>query len=801
MLTFKNRLFFILFIGLISTQLYPQSFSVDGQDVVCYEASQPLPLSQIFSINGDDSEVIQGIQITIESDYDRTDSFTFGGSGAITGDFDVSNGIMSLRGTATIAQYSLALQETFFHTSSPERTKSINMTISGVDFLVETGHFYQFFSAAGISWSDAKAAAEGRSLYGLQGYLTTITSTTENQFILSRVSGSAWIGASDEETENTWKWVTGPEAGQSFWNGLSNGAPINGMFNNWQTGEPNQSGEEDYAHMMDWTTPAGLWNDLPNAGGSGQYAPTGYIVEYGGMPGEPNVLEDLSKTIVLDPERTLELVGANSVCPNIQGVEYSITEIPNYTYNWTITGGSIVEGQNTASIKVNWGDTNPNASVLVEVASDLVCTYSINLDVVINEELEPPLPKGPSEVCFTALSQIQSYSVPKTNGSNYQWFVTNGAIQGSGQGSNKIDVLWDGPGTGEIYLIESTTTATDFCDGVSPVLSVELKEEIKPVVTIQNVSCFNGSDGMAVIQSVNGSDDFDVVWNTFGTGSEMDKSISGLRAGTYSAEITLNGCTINIPIIITQPDELIGSIETTNALCHGAANGTASVSVSGGTGSYRYIWSHNANNNTAFVGNIPKGEHSVEIRDDNECVLILNFDIDEPEPLKIDSISMRKVSCPGLADGQLEAFVSGGTPPYNYVWSGNSSSTAFASGFAQGEYQVVVTDANGCTTSDSQVVEEATPKIVLPNAFSPNGDSSNDTFRPANSCPVEYNLTVYSRWGTVIFQTSDITIGWDGTFEGSPAPQGKYSYFASWVIEANGLTITEEVRGELKLIR
>ncbi|MBO6759585.1 MAG: gliding motility-associated C-terminal domain-containing protein, partial [Roseivirga sp.] len=122
-------------------------------------------------------------------------------------------------------------------------------------------------------------------------------------------------------------------------------------------------------------------------------------------------------------------------------------------------------------------------------------------------------------------------------------------------------------------------------------------------------------------------------------------------------------------------------------------------------------------------------------------------------------------------------------------------------GFKQGTYSVTVTDANGCTTTGSQIVEEATPKIVLPNAFSPNGDGSNETFRPSNSCPVEYQLTIYNRWGNVIFHTNDISLGWDGTFNGSDAPEGKYSYFASWVIEANNITSTEEVRGEFKLIR
>lgn len=800
MLNHLNRLLIATGLTLFCFGIKAQNFSVSAQPTVCYDASQPLRLSDIVSIQGNDADIIQGLQISIVSLFDRTDSFSFVGSGPISGNYDENVGILELSGNASIAQYKTALTQSYFHTLTPERSKSINVTISGVDFLYETGHFYQFFSAAGISWSDAKAEAESKTLYGLQGYLTTITSASENSFILARVSGTAWIGASDAETENTWKWVTGPEAGQAFWQGLAGGSSVNSMFSNWNSGEPNQSGEEDYAHMMDWTDPPGRWNDLPDAGGGGDYTPTGYIVEYGGMPGEPNVLDDLSKTIILDPEVSFDLSGAISVCPNIQGVTYSVENVSGYTYDWSVSGGTIVSGQGTSDIIVDWQNTNPAASVTVDITSPIVCTYSLNLNVKINEQLEPLIPDGPNEICFLDISTPQTYSTPNTNGSDYNWSVTNGTIT-EGQGTSEIKVLWNGPGMGQVFFTESTSTATDVCDGDSPILSVEIKQEIIPVLSTQNVSCFAGSDGEAIIESVNGSSSFSVVWNTLGSGVPNGNTITDLPAGTYSAEITYQGCTINLPFTITEPPELVGSIEATDATCFGAANGTAQVTVSGGTGAYRYSWSHNGNSSSDFAGNIPEGNHSVEILDDNDCSLILNFTINEPPLLKIDSISTRKASCPQLADGELEAFVSGGTPPYNYSWSMNASTDALASGFPKGDYQVVVTDANGCTASGSQIVEEATPLIKLPNAFSPNADNTNDTFRPANSCPVEYQLTVYGRWGNVIFNTTDIAVGWDGTYEGSPAPQGKYSYFARWVIDANGTVTTEEVRGEFKLIR
>ena len=108
-----------------------------------------------------------------------------------------------------------------------------------------TGHFYEYVPASGITWTEARARAEDRSkygqagypsgMYGLQGYLATITSAEENAFLTEKVSGTAWIGASDgpnPEDEGVWRWVTGPEAGTQFWQGDGSGSPVGDMYTN-----------------------------------------------------------------------------------------------------------------------------------------------------------------------------------------------------------------------------------------------------------------------------------------------------------------------------------------------------------------------------------------------------------------------------------------------------------------------------------------------------------------------------------------------------------------------------------------
>src|SRR5690606_21173115 len=116
--------------------------------------------------------------------------------------------------------------------------------------------------------------------------------------LLPEHQGTGWIGGTDAQAEGTWRWVTGPEAGTVFWNGQANGSTPNFAF--WNTGEPNDLDGEDYAHI---TAPGvgipGSWNDLPVNGSDAPYVPQGYIVEYGGMPGDPALQISASTSITI----------------------------------------------------------------------------------------------------------------------------------------------------------------------------------------------------------------------------------------------------------------------------------------------------------------------------------------------------------------------------------------------------------------------------------------------------------------------------------------------------------------------
>lgn len=176
-------------------------------------------------------------------------------------------------------------------------TRTFSITLGQANYLPRNGHYYRFISAINIPWQDAKIAAENSTYFGLRGYLATLTAADEAQISGEQAQGTGWIGGSDAETEGVWKWVTGPENGTIFWNGLANGSAPANQFAFWNRDEPNNSGNEDFAHITaSGVGIPGSWNDLSNTGDtSGDYQPKGYIVEYGGMPGDP-VLEIATST-------------------------------------------------------------------------------------------------------------------------------------------------------------------------------------------------------------------------------------------------------------------------------------------------------------------------------------------------------------------------------------------------------------------------------------------------------------------------------------------------------------------------
>ncbi|WP_433763931.1 MBG domain-containing protein [Flavobacterium ginsenosidimutans] len=227
--------------------------------------------------------------------------------------------------------------------------------------------------------------------------------------------------------------------------------------------------------------------------------------------------------------------------------------------------------------------------------------------------------------------------------------------------------------------------------------------------TQTNILCHGDSSGTASVSVSGGSGSYSYVWSPSGGTSE---TANGLAAGNYSCTITdNNGCSITKDFTITEPDALTASATQTNILCHGDSSGTASVSVSGGSGSYSYIWSPSGGTSETANG-LAAGTYMVTISDTNSCSLTKTITINEPEALNVTA-AITDVSCHNGNNGSATVNVSGGSGIYNYLWAPYGGTTATADVLTAGNYNVTITDSNSCTFTLAVIINQPTEPIVL----------------------------------------------------------------------------------------
>uniref|UniRef100_UPI003A90A5E9 HYR-like domain-containing protein n=1 Tax=Flavobacterium alkalisoli TaxID=2602769 RepID=UPI003A90A5E9 len=252
-------------------------------------------------------------------------------------------------------------------------------------------------------------------------------------------------------------------------------------------------------------------------------------------------------------------------------------------------------------------------------------------------------------------------------------------------------------------------TVTD-AKGCTTTASVTVNEPTVLSASISsqtNVLCNGAATGSATVTANGGTASYEYLWSNGATTA----TVAGLEAGTYNVTVTdANGCSAIATVTIDEPTSLNLTILTSNVTCNGGSNGSATATVSGGVAPYSYSWS-----DSGVVGANPTtlaaGTYTLTVTDDNGCTIDQTITIDEPDALTA-SFSSDNVSCPGSSDGTATVTVTGGTAPYEYLWS-NSATTSSLVGLTDGTYTVTITDDNGCTLINSVTVV-TTPDVTAP---------------------------------------------------------------------------------------
>lgn len=193
-------------------------------------------------------------------------------------------------------------------------------------------------------------------------------------------------------------------------------------------------------------------------------------------------------------------------------------------------------------------------------------------------------------------------------------------------------------------------------------------------------------------------------WSTGATST----GLNCLTPGLYQVTVTdANGCQTVQSITLTQAPALGVTISSTNVTCYGAHNGTATANVTGGCGPYSYTWTRNWGygcsgrwtSHSASVSGLYPGSYTLTVVDNYGCRVSTNVTITQPARLRANAGS-NKVVYPAYGPAAcvtLNGSVSGGTPPYTTSWSGGSTVCPTVAT----TYYYTVTDANGCSATDS----------------------------------------------------------------------------------------------------
>lgn len=408
----------------------------------------------------------------------------------------------------------------------------------------------------------------------------------------------------------------------------------------------------------------------------------------------------ISFGIVQAPLLTGSSSSVNATCGTDNGTASVVMTggTPPYVYSWTPIGGTTSTITGLAA-----------GTYYVTVSDSLGCLYLDTVQVTATVPVAASLSSQTNNACFgqsigeatvTAASGTPSYS--------YQWTPSGGT-----------SATATGLSAG-VYTC--TVTDADNCTS-SVVVTITEPTAVQATVTPDPALCTGTNNGTATVAASGGTGGYTYVWSNGDTGATADSLAPGLVSVVVS---DANSCTVNASATVPSAANLTAAVSVaSNVSCNGLSDGSAVVTpVTGGAAPYSYAWTNGST--TLSANGLPAGSVSVTITDSSNCQITLSATVTEPLALTVD-VTVDGVDCYGGNDGSATATGVNGTAGYTYNWDNGTSTTSVYNNLGEGVYQVVVTDANGCTAT-------ASASITQPGQINPTAGSDQ------SGCQVQFQL-------------------------------------------------------------
>lgn len=265
--------------------------------------------------------------------------------------------------------------------------------------------------------------------------------------------------------------------------------------------------------------------------------------------------------------------------------------------------------------------------------------------------------------------------------------------------------------------------------------------------------------------------------------------------GAFSNHILEYGDTTNLNV--SSSELLISS-------CNNTANGSITITAAGGIAPYTYSIDGGSFQSSGTFNNVSAGNHTITIRD-FACGLVTKTIIVPVRPAPSVSAGPDKTIVEG-DDVMLQGSSSGNPAtivwvPNNTILSAGNTLTPVVRPLTTTNYTMTVTDANGCISADNAQVTVLPYCLKVMNAFTPNGDGTNDRWIVTNNgglCVTNVYVTVFNRYGGEVYVNPNYQNNWDGTYKGSPVPDATYYYVITYTL-FNGRKVT--VKGDVTILR
>ena len=417
------------------------------------------------------------------------------------------------------------------------------------------------------------------------------------------------------------------------------------------------------------------------------------------------------------------------------------------------TGGNTVLWNTTANTQTITASSSGIYSVAVS-NNGCVTTDSIDLSITPN----PVVNLGNDTMSCQGGNILLDAG---NSGSSYQW--------STGDSTQTISVN----GIGSYWVIVNTSG----CIGGD---TIDVSIGTPPPLDLGNDTATCDPNPITIDAGNSGAQ---ILWNT----NEITSTIQVTSTGMYSVTVTDNGCSSEDSIYVAFNLPPLVDLGNDTTICDGT-----SIMLDAGTPGATYIWSTTETSQSISISTA--GTYTVQVTE-NGCdaqddIIIAVSALPTPD-LGADVI---------ICDEEVE--LSADTNYTAYLWQdGTTASSYFTS--SPGLYTLTVTNAFGCVGFDQlEIFQACEPVLFIPNVFTPNSDGYNDVFEVQTEFITDFELLIFNRWGSQVFNTEDLNGSWDGsTSSGTLAPEGQYVYVINFGYSLGGEDQQDSRTGFFTLLR